>query len=64
MANPIYIMFDVDCNVKVLTEGPTTEEVIGWYDGRYIKVEDSKVYISWVINDSEWEWVEVTNDSN
>jgi len=61
----IYIMFDVDCDVKVLDKEPIPEHVIGWYDGRFIKVEDGKVYAS-LFDESvpEFVWKEVEIISN
>ena len=61
---PIYLVFDVDCDVKQLDHEPTVHEVVGWFDGRFIKIDsDGKVYASFFHDDSdpgyEWKLVEL-----
>lgn len=67
--SPIYLMFDVDCDIKQLDHEPTAHEVVGWFDGRFIKIDtDGKVYASFFYDDNgdagyEWKPVEFARNN-
>jgi len=54
----IYLMFDVDQDVKLLKEAPGNDDVCGFYDGRFLKIEEGRVYASYAYEE-HFEWVEV-----
>ena len=53
----IYLMFNVDFEVRILDDDPTENEDFCCHEERYIKIEDGKVFVS-VYEGGSFAWVE------